>query len=141
MERRWDTHELRVLRAIEEREPVPSSTEVVAALAGQLEKQEVQETLHRLLDADYIAGVDATAMSGGVELLEVRLREKARVKLGQWPGDELAEVFLELLRDRADTTSDKGEKRRLDTAVSSLASIGGQTLSGILAQLVMRGGM
>lgn len=136
---RWETHELPVLRAVERLEPVSGVGALVAALAGQLEEDEVIAAVRRLDRAGFIHGVDASTL-GGYDLLEIELEERGRVRLGQWPGDELAEAFLELLRREADAAEDQGQRRRLDTAVSSLAAIGGQTLSGILAQLVMRGG-
>lgn len=140
MARTWETHELPVLQVIEEHEPVERMAVIIDALAGQLDQDEVEETARRLLRAGYIDAVDASG-SADLELLEIRLEEKARVRLGQWPGDEIGEAFLALLRQQADTTTDEGERRRLDNAVSSLAAIGGQTLSGILTQLLMRGGM
>ena len=82
----WANRELPLLRAIakaEERGEQVGGDELAAATG--LSVKEAQRGLRALHDGRYIEGVDVTTFDDEFDLLAIRLLERGRREIGQWP--------------------------------------------------------
>jgi pyrimidine deaminase RibD-like protein len=96
----WTTFDLPVLKALAGREMTPLSVEEVLAATG-LPRDQVPHSLLRLHDAGYIA---ARRIESPVVFPpyfdQIRLLERGRRAIGQWPGDQGPGSPLEIRSDR-----------------------------------------
>jgi hypothetical protein len=132
-ERTWEARELQLLEAIAESEREHDENVGNAALAERtgLPDEEVEWGLKALHEADppFITGIEAGGLS---ELLGIRLRERGRRVVGQWPTENAAEALIALIREREEDESDPVEKTRLARFAEAVGNVGRETATQLV---------
>lgn len=87
--RTWEEREQRLLEAIAtaEEEGREARADELDSPTG-LSPQQVQQGLRALYDAGYVDGIDVTAQGDTFDLLNIRLLERGRRAVGQWPSED-----------------------------------------------------
>ena len=121
-EETWETVELPILEAIRQAEingEDQFNNDDLAAAIG-LDRPLIDRTLLSLKEASppYITGVDAESEEL-CYLLGIRLLERGRRAVRQWPSENAADQFLELVERRANETQDPEERSRLRQLLST----------------------
>lgn len=131
----WELRELALLEAIAEAERQHNDDLNTEDLEDQtdLSTEDVQWGLQALFEAEppFITGADATT-SDGFDLLAIRLRERGRRVVGQWPTEDAADVLLAMIQERADEESDPIEKTRLEKLREVAGNVGRETLTQLV---------
>jgi hypothetical protein len=132
----WQTRELPILEAIAAAEAagedinsddIPTATGIpqVAVTGG----------LRALLDAGMIAGARINTF-GGFGMLMIRLREKGRRAVGQWPTGDPVSDLVRLIEARELAAADPLERGRLRALLDAVVDVGKGTASDLLASLI-----
>jgi hypothetical protein len=135
----WQTRERPILEAIAQAEEAGedarrSSAASIAEWTG-LPRPTVVAGLRALVDADMITGQDISTHAG-YDLILIRLREKGRRAVGQWPSGDLAGELIRLLEAEAEATADPVERGRIKALISGAVDVGKGTLSDVLAAFI-----
>lgn len=131
----WASRELPILEAIAGAEAQGGAPDLngVTDLTG-LPRMTVEGGLRALVDARMITGMDVSTF-GGYGLMDIRLREKGRRAVGQWPSGDTYETLLALISAR-ESEVDSEERGKLHALASSLRDIGKGAASELLAAFV-----
>ena len=70
------------------------------------------------------------------ELMSIRLTERGREAVRQWPPRDAYEAFADLLEDRIDAEGDPAERTRLEKARDSLGSVSREVFGSIASAWV-----
>ena len=135
----WETVELPILESTRQAEVDGEdqfNNDDLATATG-FERPLIDRTLLALTEAfpPYITGVSA-ASEELCYLLGIRLLERGRRAVRQWPNEDAAEQFLELVEKRANETEDPEERSRLRQLLSTAGSISRETLAEVIAAVV-----
>lgn len=131
----WESRERPLLAAVARAEETGAraDTQSLAHDTG-LTTRDASIGLRALSEAEYVTGIDATGLDGPpFELLNVRLLERGRRAVGQWPADDLREVFVAILDDRIANSSDPEERSRLERLRDGAVSVGREVLISLLS--------
>ena len=125
----WEARELPILEAVARAEAkgrfVANNNEL-AETTG-LERDTVDLGLFALRDARYLTGVDAAAEEL-CYLLEIRLLERGRRAIRQWPSEDAADTLLELLSARVAAASTEEDRSRWQRLLDAAKGLGGAAL-------------
>ncbi len=99
-----------------------------------LPDDEVQWGLKALLEADpsYIVGINATSGDEFCTLLGIRLAERGRREVGQWPNDNVGAALVALLDDRIASEPDERERGRFERLRDGVRSVGIDVLTQLI---------
>ena len=85
----WHARDLPILEAVAAAEEADAAIDSDGlATATGLSETAVARGLAALLDGDYISGDDESSQTTPFALLDVRLRERGRRAVGQWPSED-----------------------------------------------------
>jgi hypothetical protein len=135
---RWSTIDLPMLEEVDRLSDLVS--EVTTDLLEQkthLPRIEIERSLRRLYDADYITGIDATGFGQDFDLLNIRLLERGLAAVGAWPADAYDDLVrtLEAAIGHAETPD---EKSRLQRLLEGVAGAGRDIAVGVLSEWAKR---
>jgi hypothetical protein len=132
----WTTRELPILEAIAEAATSAGGSrwEDIVARTG-LPAGDVQLALRRLYENDWIDGMDVTSMSGGFELLDIRLLEPALRAVGTWPADPYVE-FVAIIQRQIVLEHDPAQRGRLERLLAAVAEVGQGVATAVLTDVV-----
>ena len=141
VESTWEARELRILEAVatgEEERRDQLTNDDVAELTG-LEPEEVERGLLALIDATppYIDGAHAAAGGELCYLIGIRLLERGRREVRQWPPDS-ATAFIEELKQRMENSSDPVERSRLQKLLDAALSVSREVLGEVLGAIATK---
>jgi hypothetical protein len=132
----WLSQELPILEAIRRAEISGDNVDSAAAAAVPgLPRERYMTIIESLNDASYL---EARILPGDNQIMSVhvlRLMERGRRAVGQWPSEDVFEAFLELLKNRIEETDNDVEKGRLRRALESMTAIGRQVGTAVLTDL------
>lgn len=134
----WESRELPLLAAVARAEQTgtPADTHSLAN-DTRLTTRDASMGLRALYDAEYLTGIDATTMSGpSFDLLDVRLLERGRRAVGQWPADDLRQVLLAILEQRISSTADPEERSRLERFREGVIGVGTEVVTSLLSSFL-----
>lgn len=133
--RTWEERELILLEAIAKAENEGGEDPDSYRLPGVtgLDPREVEIGLRALYDADYITGSDASDWDQTFGLLAIRLLERGRRAVGQWPGDDPYEAFLAVLEQQISGAASGEERSRLERMRDVALSVGRDVLTSVLS--------
>lgn len=120
----WSTLEVPILEAIATLEDMHGTN--AEAIAARLDKDldVCLKSLVSLIEAGYIAGRVDKFLGGTVKVRFIRLLERGKVQVGQWPSDaDIYENLLELL-DRQMAAADKAEQKRIGAVKDAVIKAG-----------------
>jgi hypothetical protein len=132
----WERRELPLLLATARAEGTRADarTESLADATG-LSAQDASLGLRALFDADYLTGDNASSNDGpSFDLLDVRLLEKGRRAVGQWPADASA-ILFGILAERIVEATDPVEKSRLEQLRAAALGVSREVLVSVLRAL------
>ncbi len=120
----WQTRELPILEAIARAEADDQDIDSgeVADATG-LPSTTVTAGLRALLDADMLTGAKVNTF-GGFGMLMIRLRERGRRAVGQWPSGDAVADLVALIDARQTATTDPEERTKLRALASGLLDVG-----------------
>ena len=85
----WHARDLPILEAVAAAEEADAAIDSDGlATATGLAETAVARGLAALMDGDYISGDDVSSQTTPFALLDVRLRERGRRAVGQWPSED-----------------------------------------------------
>jgi hypothetical protein len=119
----WDDRDFPILQAVQRLTIDARTTELdpIVAEVGALPREVVSDALIRLQEAGYIVGYyPPSADADPSDWWDVRLAERGRRAVGQWPpSDEFAAIVEALDRfvDRQDNPQDRSRAERIRAAV------------------------
>jgi len=131
----WDTRESKILDAVAsaETQGVDANNEWLETATG-LKQSEVALGLRALYEADYLTGIDATTMDGpSFYLMAVRLLERGRRTVGQWPSEDPVQLLLQILDARIAEASTEDERSRLEQLRDTALGVGRDVLVSLLS--------
>lgn len=132
----WYEREAPILEVVYTREEAGDRTDLnhVAEATG-LDPAVAGRAVRSLVESDYLDGSDVTGLDDVLTFLNLRLLERGRREIGQWPPGP-AEALIALLDRRIDATTDPDERSRLerfrDAAALFVRDVGTQTAGTIL---------
>lgn len=120
----WSTVEVPILEAIASLESMNGTdAEAIASHVG-IDLDVCLKALVSLIEAGYAIGRIDKFLGGTVKVRFVRLLERGKVQVGQWPSDEdIYENLLELL-DRQMAAADKAEQKRIGAVKDAVIKAG-----------------
>jgi hypothetical protein len=133
VEQTWTTREQPILEAIFAGEEAGKPLNVNGVVATvSLPRGKVENALRSLRDAGFINALDASDHDG-FDLMEIRLLERGRRAVGQWPSeDRTFETFLSVLKDQAASESDPERRSRIQRFLEAATTVGSDVASGFL---------
>jgi hypothetical protein len=132
----WSTVEEPILEAIKSLEADDPGTDEIIGATG-LSKGEVQTGLRRLLQADYITGIDVTTMSSGFELIRIQLLERGLRITGEWPADAYDE-FVAAVQDAIAKEPNPDERTKLERLRDAAAGVGRDVATTLIVDALKR---
>jgi len=135
----WDTREMPILEAVADAEAAGAdATNDTIAEATGLEDREIQRGLLALYEAQYLTGIEAAAEEL-CYLINIRLLERGRREVRQWPAENAVDRFVEALSERIEETTDPEERSRLEKLREGALSIGRDVLVAVLTKVATGG--
>ena len=133
----WDTRELPILDAVAVAEEAGKAIGWgnVAETTG-IEAEIVRRSLESLLSADYISGMAYHEGGGSFEIANIRLTERGRRAVGQWPSGDPFVALTALLEHRIATESDPARRSKLQRFLDAMTDVGKDVTGGVLVALV-----
>lgn len=131
----WEERELVLLKAIarfEQEAGEELNSWQLAELTG-LEPRDVEVGLHALYDAGYITGTDASGFDQAFGLMAIRLEERGRRAVGQWPPEDQFDAFVAVLEQRIAEASTDEERSRLERVRDAALGVGRDVLTSVLS--------
>jgi len=131
----WESRESRILDAVAsaESQGVEANNEWLEA-ATALTESEVALGLRALHDAGYLTGIDTTTMDGpSFYLMAVRLLERGRRSVGQWPSDDPAQLLIQVIEARIAAASTDDERSKLSELRDTVLGVGRDVLVSLLS--------
>jgi hypothetical protein len=134
----WFERELPVLEAIyraeEEEDDHGFSALTVDGVAERtsLDIGQTRRTVRGLAEAGFITGNNASTL-GGWDLMGIRLLERGRRAIGQWPTDDLYDELVELLQTQIAEETDPDRQSRLKRLLGAVTDVGKDVAGSVLA--------
>lgn len=137
-EQKWDFRERPLLEAIAraEEEDRSVNNDDLAVDTG-LDRHTVERGLLALVEANYVQGIDAAAEEL-CYLLDIRLRERGRRAVDQWPSENPGEELLKLLEHRVQIAETAEERTRWQRALEAVRTLGGKAVTEVTIALLKR---
>lgn len=133
----WETREQPILEAVfelEEKAEFTITMEDVQERTG-LERPEVARALRALMEALFVTGASIT-VDGEFEMSNIRLHERGRRAVGQWPSDDAFAVVIRVLEARLESETDPAARSRLQKLLSTVTEVGTDVVGGVLTAAV-----
>lgn len=92
----------------------------------------VQRGLQALYDADYIDGIVATTQQDIFDLLNIRLLDRGRRAVGQWPAEDQYTALMQVLDRQIASSGDPAEKTKLERLRDAAIGLGEGMVATIL---------
>lgn len=121
----WDDREMPILQTVLAAEDAGEEVNLhdLAVRTG-LEQKSAQSGLRALYEANYVTGLDVGSMGMGFQLMDIRLLERGRRAVGQWPSDNPFESLVELLDTKIAGEEDSDAKSKLARLRDALLGLG-----------------
>lgn len=132
----WETREQRALEAIFEAEEADQDAFSTVDLAESLgiDISKARRSARALYEAGYIYGSDAST-TAGFDLLGMRLLERGRRAVGQWPSEDVYDALVRLLQAQIAEEEDPERRTRLQRLLTSVTEVGKDVAGGVLVSL------
>ena len=133
----WQARELPILEAVAAAEEADAAIDSDGlATATGLSETAVARGLAALLDGDYISGDDESSQTTPFALLDVRLRERGRRAVGQWPSEDPFDGLVAVLEARLAEETNAERKGKLGALLDALRGVGRDVAVAVLTDLV-----
>lgn len=93
---------------------------------------DVQRGVQALYDAEYIDGIVATTQQDIFDLLNIRLLERGRRAVGQWPAEDQYAALMQVLERQIATSEDPTERTKLERLRDAALGLGEGMVATIL---------
>lgn len=133
-----DVQVMEAVRALEIEEPGGGRRDQILERTG-FDKDDVNDALLALIEAGFVTGRDDGDMSERFDWSDLRLLERGRRTVKQWPLDDPSETLVRLLDERIATTDDASERSRLEKIRDTVTDVGAGVLRGVLTDLLRTG--
>jgi hypothetical protein len=130
-----DAQVMEAIRSFERDRPDERTGQRLSKLTD-LDQGEIDEILVSLADADYVHARDEPSAAELHWWWDIRLRERGRRAVGQWPSEDPAQALIQLLEERVALTEDPVERSRLEKVLGTVRDVGTSVLSGVLRDLL-----
>ncbi|HYN35574.1 MAG TPA: hypothetical protein VEV82_01220 [Actinomycetota bacterium] len=134
----WLKREMPILEAVFELEErsgddgfITTTVEQIADATG-LDLGEVRRGVRALYESGYIVG-ENTTVHVGYNLYGIRLLEKGRQRVGQWPGQDSYESLITFLEDSINSEEDPDRKSKLERLKDGVTSVGRDVAGSVLS--------
>ena len=133
----WQARDLPILEAVAAAEEADAAIDSDGlATATGLSETAVARGLAALLDGDYISGDDESSQTTPFALLDVRLRERGRQAVGQWPSEDPFDGLVAVLEARLAEETNAERKGKLGALLDALRGVGRDVAVAVLTDLV-----
>ena len=136
IESTWDRREVVLLEAIARGEAEHDDDVQNDELEERtsLSDEDVEWGLKALVEAEppYITGTDASSGGEFCVLLGIRLAERGRREVGQWPDETVGPALMALLDQRIESEPDGEQKTRLQRFRESARTVGIDVLTQLI---------
>ena len=130
----WEVREVPVLKAIYEAEE--SGTDIAipdVVEATHLDPDDAERAVRSLWEAGFIQGIDVSTAGENFGLMNIRLLEKGRRAIGQWPSQDPFDNLTHLLEAMIATEQDPQKRSKLQSFAGQVAEVGKDVLTNVLA--------
>ncbi len=138
----WEEVDLPVLLCLGRAEDADRSADA-EELAEDLEltESDIARSLRRLFEAEppLILGVEVASFGAEYALLDLRLSERGRRYVGNWPLEEAGTAMLSMIEERANDSTSRAERSKWEKFRAVAVEVGAPTLGELIAALVARG--
>lgn len=133
--RTWEDRELVLLEAIALAEQDLDEPLVSFALPDRtgLEDLEVQRGLRALFEAGFIGGTEAGINQRLFDLYNIRLLERGRRTVGQWPPENQFDAFVEVVNEKIAAADSDEERSKLERIRDTALGVGRDVLTSVLS--------
>ena len=133
----WQARELPILEAIAAAEEADAAIDSDGlATATGLPETAVCRGLAALMDGEYISGDDVSSQTTPFALLDVRLRERGRRAVGQWPSEDPFDGLIAVLEARLAEETNTERKGKLGALLDAVRGVGRDVAVAVLTDLV-----
>ena len=133
----WQARDLPILEAVAAAEEADAAIDSDGlATATGLSETAVARGLAALMDGEYISGDDVGSQTTLFALLDVRLRERGRRVVGQWPSEDPFDGLIAVLEARLAEESNTERKGKLHALLDALRGVGRDVAVAVLTDLV-----
>lgn len=130
----WERFDLPVLKAINELSGVghdPSTNDLVDHMG--VPRLDIERSLRRLYDSDYVAGTDATVQGEYFDLMNIRLLERGLEAVEEWPVEAYDDLLAQL-HHSIEAETDPEVKSRLRRLLDGLTGAGREIAVSVLSE-------
>jgi DNA-binding MarR family transcriptional regulator len=133
----WEEREQPILEAIYDAEESGHQSDLAEiAAATSLDPAIVQRSARDLLDANFINGAHLMMGGGVFEMSNIRLLERGRRAIGQWPSQDPFDNLMHLLEAKIATEKDPEKRSKLERFAGQVGEVGKDIVTGVLTALV-----
>ncbi len=104
-------------------------------------KAEINDALRGLIEGGYVIGRDGGTMAERFDWWDLRLTEKGRRAIQQWPSDDPGAALVQLLEERLEQSEDPSETTKLQRVLDTIRDVGTGVLSSVLRDLLRGAGI
>lgn len=108
--------------------------------ATGLESREAESGLRALFDARFTTGTDVSGFDQVFGLLAIRLLERGRRAVGQWPPEDQYDAFVAVLEQQISDAATDEERTRLDRIRDAAVGVGRDVLTSVLSAWARQAG-
>lgn len=132
----WDSIAIPILEAVAAEEKLGRRPDLarVVNVTG-LAPDEVARELEALLDGDFVEGSDTSSLTS-FDVGSLRLLERGKVAVREWPGDDAYSALIELIERRIADEKDPEHKGKLAKLREAIVAIGTGAGGNLFAELV-----
>ena len=133
----WQARDLPILEAVAAAEEADAAIDSDGlATATGLSETAVARGLAALMGGEYISGDDVGSQTTLFALLDVRLRERGRRAVGQWPSEDPFDGLVAVLEARLAEETNTERKGKLHALLDALRGVGRDVAVAVLTDLV-----
>lgn len=133
----WD-RDVRVMEVVREleRDHPPGGTRDQVAERADLDRNEANDALLGLIEGQHVRGRDDSTLAERFDWYDLRLTERGRRIVGQWPSEDPSDALMALLEERLAATDDPEEATRLRRLLDTMTDVGAGVLRDTLTALI-----
>lgn len=130
-----DVQVMEAVRQLEREQPPGGTRDQVAELTG-LDRADANDALLGLIEGDHVSGLDTGTLGEQFDWMSLRLTNRGRRVVGQWPSDDPADALVRLLEERLAQTENPEEASKLRRVLETVSEVGAGVLRDTLTALI-----
>jgi hypothetical protein len=134
----WESRELPILECIAWAEAQGRTIDLSTVIAeAGIDRKSAETGAEALYDAGYLTGIKASSFDG-YDLINIRLQERGRRAVGQWPSEDPFGSLIGYLESRIEVEEDPEAKTKLQRLLGAVLETGREVGTSVLTALLQR---